>query len=182
MTASGARASGCRRGCGRSTWTALRPRPAPTLRAGQSALFDGLLADAPTWDDVAWLRAQTRLPLLLKGVTHPEDARLALSAGVDGLVVSNHGGRTLDTLPATATLLPRIAEAVGDSLPLLVDGGIRRGTDVLKAVALGARAVLIGRPVVQALAVNGARGVAHVPAAAAGRAGNRDGTDWMRLA
>ena len=140
----------------------LPPRPARTLAAGQSALFDGLLADTPTWDDVAWLRAQTRLPLLLKGVTHPEDARLALSVGADGLIVSNHGGRTLDTLPATATLLPRIADAVGAELPLLVDGGIRRGTDVLKAIALGARAVLIGRPVVQALAVNGAHGVAHV--------------------
>ncbi|MDZ7856375.1 alpha-hydroxy acid oxidase [Sphaerotilus sp.] len=140
----------------------LPPRPARTLAAGQSALFDGLLADTPTWDDVAWLRAQTRLPLLLKGMTHPEDARLAQSLGADGLVVSNHGGRTLDTLPATAVLLPRIADAVGASLPLLVDGGIRRGTDVLKALVLGARAVLIGRPVVQALAVGGAHGVAHV--------------------
>ena len=111
---------------------------------------------------MAWLRTQTRLPLLLKGVTHPDDARRAVSLGVDGLIVSNHGGRTLDTLPATATLLPRIAEAVGDTLPLLVDGGIRRGTDVLKALALGARAVLIGRPQVQALAVAGAHGVAHV--------------------
>jgi 4-hydroxymandelate oxidase len=140
----------------------LRPRSVSALAAGQSALFDGLLADTPTWDDVAWLRTQTRLPLLLKGVTHPEDARLAVSLGVDGLIVSNHGGRTLDTLPATAVLLPRIAEAVGDTLPLLVDGGIRRGTDVLKALALGARAVLIGRPQVQALAVAGAHGVAHV--------------------
>jgi len=140
----------------------LPPRPVRALGPGQSALFDGLLADTPTWDDVAWLRAQTRLPLLLKGVTHPEDARLGLSVGADGLIVSNHGGRTLDTLPATAVLLPRIADAVGTALPLLVDGGIRRGTDVLKALALGARAVLIGRPVVHALAVGGARGVAHV--------------------
>lgn len=140
----------------------LRPRPTPMLGAGQSALFDGLLADTPTWADVAWLREQTRLPLLLKGVTHPEDARLAQSVGAAGLIVSNHGGRTLDTLPATATLLPRIADAVGDTMPLLVDGGIRRGTDVLKALALGARAVLIGRPQVQALAVAGAHGVAHV--------------------
>jgi 4-hydroxymandelate oxidase len=140
----------------------LRPRLVPALAAGQSALFDGLLADTPTWDDVAWLRTQTRLPLLLKGVTHPDDARRAVSLGVDGLIVSNHGGRTLDTLPATAVLLPRIADAVGEALPLLVDGGLRRGTDVLKAVALGARAVLIGRPVVQALAVAGAHGVAHV--------------------
>lgn len=140
----------------------LPPRPVHALGPGQSALFDGLLADTPTWDDVAWLRAQTRLPLLLKGVTHPADGRLARTVGVDGLVVSNHGGRTLDTLPATATLLPRIADAVGTELPLLVDGGIRRGTDVLKALALGARAVLIGRPVVHALAVGGAHGVAHV--------------------
>ena len=140
----------------------LRPRPVPVLAAGQSALFDGLLADAPTWDDVAWLRGHARVPLLLKGITHPDDARLARSLGAAGLIVSNHGGRTLDTLPATATLLPRIAEAVDGALPLLVDGGIRRGTDVLKALALGARAVLIGRPQVQALAVAGAHGVAHV--------------------
>jgi 4-hydroxymandelate oxidase len=140
----------------------LPPCTKLTRAAGQSALFDGLLADAPTWRDVAWLREQTRLPLLLKGVTHPDDARLAQSIGASGLIVSNHGGRTLDTLPATAVLLPRIADAVGDALPLLVDGGIRRGTDVLKALALGARAVLIGRPQVQALAVAGAHGVAHV--------------------
>ena len=137
--------------------------PAPAaLRPGQSPLFDDLLTHAPSWDDVIWLREQTRLPVLLKGITHPADAQQALVCGVAGLIVSNHGGRTLDTLPATATLLPAIAQAVGDALPLLVDGGIRRGTDVLKAIALGATAVLVGRPVIHGLANAGATGVAHV--------------------
>lgn len=139
----------------------LRPPPAPALLPGQSALFDGLLAAMPTWDDVAWLVGHTRLPVLLKGITHPEDARLARESGAAGLVVSNHGGRTLDTLPATAELLPRIV-AAADGLPVLVDGGIRRGTDVLKALGLGASAVLVGRPQVHALAVAGAQGVAHM--------------------
>jgi len=140
----------------------LRPPPAPALLPGQSALFDGLLAATPTWDDVAWLVRHTRLPVLLKGITHPEDARLARESGAAGLVVSNHGGRTLDTALPTAWALPRIVQKTGGAVPLLVDGGIRRGTDVLKAVALGARAVLIGRPQVHALAVAGALGVAHM--------------------
>lgn len=132
----------------------------PAATPGAS-LFDGLLRHAPTWDDVAWLRATTRLPLVLKGVLHPLDAAQAASLGVDALIVSNHGGRTLDTLPATARVLPRLAEALDGRLPLLVDGGIRRGTDIAKAIALGARAVLVGRPVVHALAVAGPHGVAH---------------------
>jgi 4-hydroxymandelate oxidase len=111
---------------------------------------------------VAWLRAHSRLPLLLKGITHPEDARLALQAGADGLIVSNHGGRGLDGLPASAELLPAVVEAVAGRCPVLVDGGIRRGVDVLKALALGARAVLVGRPQLQALAVGGALGVAQM--------------------
>ena len=139
----------------------LRRPPSPALQPGQSALFDGLLADMPTWDDVAWLVAHTRLPVLLKGITHPDDARQAREAGAAGVIVSNHGGRTLDTVPATAELLPRIV-AAADGLPVLVDGGIRRGTDVLKALGLGARAVLVGRPQVHALAVAGAQGVAHM--------------------
>ena len=137
------------------------PKP-PQLAAKQSGLLEGLLTHAATWDDVAWLQAQTRLPILLKGITHPADARQALSLGVAGLIVSNHGGRTLDTVPATAALLPAITQAVGGELPLLVDGGIRRGTDVLKAIALGAAAVMVGRPVLHGLANAGARGVAHV--------------------
>lgn len=140
----------------------LAPPTAAPLQAGQSALFDGLLRHAPTWDDVAWLQAQTRLPVLLKGVLHPDDARQAAQLKVAGLVISNHGGRTLDTTPATAAVLPRVAEALSGALPLLVDGGIRRGTDVLKALALGASAVLVGRPYVYGLANAGAMGVAHV--------------------
>lgn len=137
--------------------------PAPSaLSPGQSALFDGLLHHAPTWDDVAWLQSITRLPVLLKGVLHPADARQAVSLGAAGLIVSNHGGRTLDTAPATATALPPVVQAVGGTVPVLVDGGIRRGTDVLKAMALGASAVLVGRPAVWGLANAGAAGVAHV--------------------
>lgn len=133
---------------------------------GGSQLFDGLLRHAPAWADIAWLRGHTRLPLLLKGVLHPADARQAAALGVDGLIVSNHGGRVLDTTPATADALPLIADALaaaaGPAPVLLVDGGIRRGTDVLKALALGAQAVLVGRPVLHGLAVGGAQGVAHV--------------------
>ncbi|WP_226449670.1 alpha-hydroxy acid oxidase [Acidovorax radicis] len=137
--------------------------PAPVEpHPGQSALFDGLLHHAPTWDDIAWLRSITRLPVLLKGVLHPADARLAISVGAAGLIVSNHGGRTLDTAPATAQALPRVVRAVAGAVPVLVDGGIRRGTDILKAIALGASAVLVGRPVVWGLANAGAVGVAHV--------------------
>ncbi|OYQ40175.1 alpha-hydroxy-acid oxidizing enzyme [Rhodoferax sp. TH121] len=135
---------------------------AEPLDAGQSPLFDSLLHHAATWDDVAWLQAQTRLPVLLKGVTHADDARQAASLNIAGLVISNHGGRTLDTMPSTAAVLPRIADTLGGSLPLLVDGGIRRGTDVLKALALGANAVLVGRPYIYGLANAGAMGVAHV--------------------
>jgi 4-hydroxymandelate oxidase len=139
------------------------PAPLPiNLAAGQSALFDGLLRHAPTWDDVTWLQAHTRLPVLLKGVLHDEDARQAARLGAAGIVVSNHGGRTLDTAPATAQVLPRIVQAISGAMPVLVDGGIRRGTDVLKAMALGASAVLLGRPYVYGLANAGAVGVAHV--------------------
>ena len=133
-----------------------------TLQPGQSALFDNLLASAPTWNDVAWLQSITRLPVLLKGVLHPDDARQAAALGVGGVIVSNHGGRTLDTSPATAAVLPRIVQAVAGELPVLVDGGIRRGTDILKAIALGASAVLVGRPYIHGLANAGALGVAHV--------------------
>jgi 4-hydroxymandelate oxidase len=131
------------------------------LQPGQSEMFDGLLPRAATWAEVEWLRANSRLPLLLKGLSHPRDARLAQELGVAGLIVSNHGGRTLDTLPSTVELLPRVRAAVGCAMPLLVDGGIQRGTDVLKAIALGANAVLLGRPYVHALAAAGAHGVAH---------------------
>jgi 4-hydroxymandelate oxidase len=140
----------------------LRSPPPATLPAAQSALFNDLLLHAPTWDDVSWLRSVTRLPVLLKGVLHAHDAMLAIEHGISGLIVSNHGGRTLDTAITTAAALPAIVETVQGRLPLLVDGGIRRGSDVLKAMALGASAVLVGRPVLHGLANAGAQGVAHV--------------------
>lgn len=128
--------------------------------AGHS--LEDWLARAPTWDDVAWLRSRTALPVLLKGVLHPADAREAARQGVAGLIVSNHGGRMLDGAAATAVALPGIVDAVADALPVLVDGGLQRGTDIVKALALGARAVLVGRPVLWGLASAGAAGVAHV--------------------
>lgn len=140
----------------------LPPATTPPLQTQDSALFHGLLHRAPTWDDLTWLRGITRLPIVLKGIMHPDDARQALHHGVAAVVVSNHGGRTLDTSPASAAVLPRIAEALQGALPLLVDGGIQRGTDVLKALALGASAVQVGRPYVYGLANAGALGVAHV--------------------
>jgi 4-hydroxymandelate oxidase len=115
-----------------------------------------------SWDHIDWLRSVTTLPIVLKGVVHPEDARLAVDHGIDALAVSNHGGRQLDTVPATIEVLPQVADAVGGTVPLLLDGGVRRGTDVLKALALGADAVAIGRPVLWGLAVDGEAGVARV--------------------
>ena len=142
-----------------STRSPTTPSTSPPHAASP---WDALMAQAPSWDDIAWLQTQTRLPIVLKGVLHEDDARQARALGVQGLIVSNHGGRSLDTAVSTAWALPRIADAVGGELCVLVDGGIRRGTDVLKALALGAQAVLIGRPYVYALATAGALGVAHV--------------------
>ncbi|MFT4012565.1 MAG: alpha-hydroxy acid oxidase [Paracoccus sp. (in: a-proteobacteria)] len=129
---------------------------------GRGPTFLGLMDAAPRWQDIEWLKASTSLPVLLKGILGPADALRALECGADGIIVSNHGGRVLDTAPATAEALPRIVQAVAGRVPILCDGGIRRGTDVLKALALGARAVLIGRPQLHALAVAGATGVAHL--------------------
>jgi 4-hydroxymandelate oxidase len=117
---------------------------------------------AATWKDVEWLRAATSLPLVIKGILDADDAELAIEAGAAGIIVSNHGARNLDTTPATIHALPEVAERVRGRVPLLVDGGIRRGTDVLKALALGARAVLIGRPYCYALSVAGSDGVRRV--------------------
>lgn len=115
-----------------------------------------------TWDDIAWIRSAVKVPVVLKGILHPDDAELAIEAGASAIVVSNHGGRNLDTAVATIDALPAVADRVARRIPVLLDGGVRRGTDVLKAVALGASAVLIGRPYVHGLAVNGAEGVASV--------------------
>ena len=115
-----------------------------------------------SWAHVDWVRAATPLKIVLKGIVHPADARLAVEHGVDAVIVSNHGGRQLDTVPAAIELLPAVADAVRGRIPLLMDGGIRRGTDVLKALALGAGAVAIGRPVLWGLAVGGRLGVLQV--------------------
>jgi isopentenyl diphosphate isomerase/L-lactate dehydrogenase-like FMN-dependent dehydrogenase len=115
-----------------------------------------------TWRDLEWLREHTSLPLLVKGVLTAEDATLACEAGVEGLVVSNHGGRQLDGVAATLDALPEVVEAVGGRAEVLLDGGVRRGTDVVKALALGARAVLAGRAPLWGLAVGGAEGVERV--------------------
>ncbi|MFL5737374.1 MAG: alpha-hydroxy acid oxidase, partial [Actinomycetota bacterium] len=115
-----------------------------------------------TWSDIGWARGLSSLPLLLKGILTAEDAERAVEEGIDGIVVSNHGGRQLDGSPATITVLPEIVEAVRGRIPILLDGGVRRGTDVLKALALGASAVLIGRPNLWGLAVNGEEGVLAV--------------------
>jgi len=115
-----------------------------------------------TWDDVDWLRSISPLPVIIKGVLAPEDASLAVEHGADALIVSNHGGRQLDGVPAPITMLPYIVDAVAGQLEILLDGGVRRGTDVLKAIALGARAVLVGRPVLWGLTLDGEAGVTAV--------------------
>jgi 4-hydroxymandelate oxidase len=121
-----------------------------------------VLSPQISWSHVDWLRGITSLPILLKGVLHAADARLAIEHRVNGIIVSNHGGRQLDTTPATLDRLPAIAEAVGGTVPLLLDGGVRRGTDVAKALALGADAVAIGRPVLWGLAAAGEAGARQV--------------------
>jgi len=115
-----------------------------------------------TWDDVAWLQSISPMPVVVKGVLAPADAKLAVEHGAAGVIVSNHGGRQLDTVPAPVTMLPEVVDAVAGRCEVYVDGGIRRGIDVLKALALGARAVLVGRPVLWGLTLDGADGVRAV--------------------
>jgi L-lactate dehydrogenase (cytochrome) len=115
-----------------------------------------------TWDDLAWLRGRTRLPILLKGVLHPDDARRALDEGVDGVVVSTHGGRQVDRSVPALDALPDVVAAVADRAPVLLDSGVRSGADVFTAVALGARAVLLGRPFAWGLGLAGEEGVRQV--------------------
>ncbi len=126
-----------------------------TLVVHTSNYFDNTF----TWHDIQWLQSITKLPLLLKGVLHPQDAQLAVQFGVAGIIVSNHGGRQVDTTPATIEILPKIVEVINGQIPVFFDGGIRRGTDIIKALALGAQAVLVGRPVLWGLAVDGEQGV-----------------------
>jgi 4-hydroxymandelate oxidase len=131
------------------------------IKDNQSMVFDGIMATAPTWKDIEFIRKNTKLPLILKGITHPSYAKKAIEIAVDGIVVSNHGGRVLDTLVTTMDILPKIVEVVDNKIPILLDGGITRGTDILKALALGASAVMIGKPIMYGLATAGALGVAH---------------------
>jgi 4-hydroxymandelate oxidase len=128
------------------------------LAAYVASLFDATL----TWKDIEWLARVTKLPVLVKGILRADDALRAVDHGASGIIVSNHGARQLDTAPATISVLPEIVDAVAGAVEVYVDGGIRRGTDVLKAMAYGARAVLVGRPILWGLAVGGETGVKSV--------------------
>lgn len=140
----------------------LSEDPSLHLARLESSIFSSLLSADLTWKEVAWLQSFAGVPLLLKGILNPADADRAVKEGVAGIIVSNHGGRNLDTMPATADALPGVAEKVAGRIPVLMDGGIRRGTDVLKALALGATAVQIGRPYVYGLGAAGEEGVTRV--------------------
>ncbi|MDQ3158330.1 MAG: mycofactocin biosynthesis FMN-dependent deaminase MftD [Actinomycetota bacterium] len=133
--------------------------PAPTFFG---AYGEWMQTPPPSWEDVAWIGKEWDGPIMLKGITRVDDARRAVDAGMTAISVSNHGGNNLDATPATIRLLPGIAEAVGDQVDVLLDGGIRRGSDVVKAVALGAKAVMIGRAYLWGLAANGQAGVENV--------------------
>lgn len=136
----------------------------PQARAGNPraegrSIYSPNLDPKLTWEYFEWLRSVAKMPVVLKGLVTAEDAGRAVSAGADGIVVSNHGGRVIDTVTPAIEALPEIVEATEGGVPILLDGGVRRGTDVIKAIALGASAVLIGRPYLYALAVEGAEGV-----------------------
>src|SRR5438270_11314335 len=130
-----------------------------TQRGG---IYDPLFDPSFNWRDLEWLRSVAGVPVILKGVLAAEDGKRAVDYGVDGVIVSNHGGRNLDTVPATIDALPRVVEAVAGRIPVMLDSGIRRGTDVLMALALGAKAVFIGRPYIYGLTLGGAKGVERV--------------------
>jgi 4-hydroxymandelate oxidase len=142
------------------TASGLGDLPKSALESGLASYFASLIDSSLSWKDLEWLRSLTSLPIVIKGIVRADDAVRAAQAGASAVVVSNHGARQLDTSPATIDALPRIAEAVtGSGLELLLDGGVRRGTDVVKALALGARAVLLGRPILWGLAAGGREGV-----------------------
>jgi 4-hydroxymandelate oxidase len=133
--------------------------PAASGDSGLAAYFADLLDPSLTWDAIDWLRSITKLPVLVKGIVRADDAVRAVERGAAGIVVSNHGGRQLDASPPTIDVLPRIADAVAGRAEILIDGGVRRGADVVKALALGARCVLVGRPILWGLAAGGRAGV-----------------------
>ena len=136
--------------------------PAEVGDSGLAAYFASLIDASLTWKDVDWLSSITDLPIVLKGIIHPDDAARARDAGCAGIVVSNHGGRQLDAAPATLEALPDVAAEVGGDLEILLDGGVRRGSDAIKAIASGATAVMIGRPILWGLATGGEAGVSRV--------------------
>ena len=136
--------------------------PNKSNQSGLFAYFQQQIDPSLTWKDLEWLQSITKLPIVLKGILRADDARLAVENGAKGIIVSNHGGRQLDGAITTLEALPQIVEAVGNEIDIMMDGGIRRGTDVFKALALGAKAVLIGRPILWGLTVNGEAGVNHV--------------------
>jgi 4-hydroxymandelate oxidase len=137
-------------------------RPGGNLRPPEGDIYTPILDASLTWKEIDWLRSFARTPVLLKGVLNPNDADQAVKAGASGIIVSNHGARNLDTVPATIDVLPEVVEKVAGRIPILMDSGVRRGTDVLKALALGATAVLIGRPYLYGLGVAGSEGVRRV--------------------
>jgi len=136
--------------------------PAGIPGSGLAAYVAQMLDPSLSWRDLAWLREQTKLPILLKGIVRADDAKSAVEHGAAGVIVSNHGGRQLDTAPATIEALPRVVDAVKGKIPVLIDGSIRRGTDVVKCLALGAQAALIGRPILWGLASDGEEGAFRV--------------------
>lgn len=135
--------------------------PEDVLGSGLSAYVRSLFDPQLSWKDIEWLASISKLPVVLKGIVHPEDGRIAAESGPAAVIVSNHGGRQIDTSPATIEALPRVVDAVKGKVEVLVDGGIRRGTDVIKALARGAKAVAVGRPVLWGLAAGGEEGVYH---------------------
>jgi len=155
-------------------WSFARSGRLPDLTAPNMVAFGGqppnffeaygqwMQTPSPTWEDVEWLRQAWNGPMMLKGITRVDDARRAVDAGVSAISVSNHGGNNLDGTPATIRLLSAIADAVGTDIDVVLDGGVRRGGDVVKAVALGAKAVMIGRAYLWGLAANGQAGVENV--------------------
>lgn len=136
--------------------------PGKIGESGLAQYISSLYDQSLSWKDVEWLRSVTSLPVLVKGILRADDAELAVQYGASGIIVSNHGGRQLDTAPATINVLAKIVEAVQGRVEVYVDGGIRRGTDVLKALALGAKSVFVGRPVLWGLAANGRDGAFRV--------------------
>ena len=140
----------------------LANAPEDDVAAAGTALTEIFAHPELTWRDLDWLRAETRLPVLVKGILNPDDAVRAQEHGADGVIVSNHGGYALDSAIAPLDVLPNVRAALGDDATVLMDGGVRSGTDIVKALALGANATLVGRPYLFGLAVGGADGVTHV--------------------